>query len=185
MDPRSAGRRDLVFLAVAITGLSRLADGPLLWLAAGLLLAAMLLGSLQVLGEGEPRGVPIELLLLPAVAAVAAIGALRLVPIGLGLVPALALAGVVIDRCLALEAQLEGAIAPPSAEDRSRVVTLTMIVAFAAFAGIAAMVPGGIVAQSNGAAQGTGLSGPELVVLALSAMRSSRSSSATACPRSV
>jgi hypothetical protein len=112
MDPRSAGRRDLVFLAVAIVGLSRLADGPLLWLAAALLLVTMLLGSLQVLGECEPRGVPVESLLLPAVAAVAALGSLRLVRSGRR-VPALH-AGFAIDR--ASPSRLaEGASTPPSA----------------------------------------------------------------------
>lgn len=167
MDPRSAGRRDLVFLAVAIVGLSRLADGPLLWLAAALLMATMLLGSLQVLGEGEPRGVPIESLLVPAVAAVAALGSLRLVPIGLAVVPALALAAFVIDRGLALEARLEGASTPPSAEDKARVVALSMVVAFAAFTGVATMVPGGLVATGDPAARGTALGGTELAVLAL------------------
>jgi len=167
MDPRSAGRRDLVFLAVAIAGLSRFADGPFLWLAAVLMLATVLLGSLQVLGEGEPRGVPVESLMLPAVAAFAAVGSLRLVPVGLLLVPALAVAGWVIDRCLALEARLEGATAPPRAEDRARVVTLSVIVAFAAFTGVAAMVPGGLVEPADGIAPGTPLGGPELIVLAL------------------
>lgn len=166
MDPRSAGRRDLALLAVAVIGLSRFADVPLVWLVAGLLLVAMMLGSLQVLGEGEPRGVPIESLLVPAVAAAASVGVIRLVPVGLALLPAVALAGLVIERALALEERLEGATAPPSADDRTRVVTLAMLVAFAAFSGVAAMVPGGLVAPSDGASS-LGLGGPELAALAL------------------
>ena len=59
------------------------------------LLGAMLLGTLQVLADetlratGDGLGVPIESLILPAVAAVACVGAIRLVPFGLWLVPAL------------------------------------------------------------------------------------------------
>jgi hypothetical protein len=167
MDPRSAGRRDLAVLAVTIVGLSRFADGPLLWLVAGLLLVALLLGSLQVLGEGEPRGVPIESLILPAVAGMAAVGAIRLVPIGLALAPVLFLAGVLVERTLALEDRLEDAAAPPRAEDRTRVVTLVLVVAFAAFTGVAAMVPGGLVAPADGVEPGAALGGESLAVLVL------------------
>lgn len=53
-DDRSA-RRDLALVAVTIVGLSRLLEPPLIWLSAGALLAAMLLGTLQVLhDEGSP-----------------------------------------------------------------------------------------------------------------------------------
>jgi hypothetical protein len=166
MDPRSAGRRDLVLLAVAVIGFSRFADGALLWLIAALLLATMLLGSLQVLGEGEPRGVPIESLLLPAVTAVAALGAMRLVPIGVGLVPALVAAGLVIEWTSALEARLEASTTPLRPEDGTRVLTLTLVVAFVAFTGVAAMVPGGLVGSGQGPATGAGLAGSELAALA-------------------
>ena len=62
--------------------------------SAGALLGAMLLGTLQVLhDEAAPIqawfGVPIESVILPSVAAVACLGAIRLVPFGLWLVPAL------------------------------------------------------------------------------------------------
>ena len=46
---------------------------------------------------------PIESLILPAVAAVACLGAIRLVPFGLWLVPALAITWFIVDRTLALE----------------------------------------------------------------------------------
>jgi len=50
MDDRSA-RRDLALVAVTMVGLSRLLDPPPLWLVAGALLGAMLLGTLQVLHD--------------------------------------------------------------------------------------------------------------------------------------
>ena len=61
----------------------------------------MLLGALQVLAEDDPaaetRGVPIESLILPAVAAVGCLGAIRLVPVGLWLAPALVATGFLVD----------------------------------------------------------------------------------------
>ena len=71
----------------------------------------MLLGALQVLhDEADPReagaGVAIEALILPSVAAIACLGAIRLVPFGLWLVPALAVTFLIVGRTLALEAEL-------------------------------------------------------------------------------
>ena len=86
-----AGRHDLALAAVTVVGLSRLIEPPGIWLAAIFLLGAILLGTLQVLGderarvEGPGLGVPVESLILPAVAAAACVGAIRLVPFGLGL----------------------------------------------------------------------------------------------------
>ena len=85
MDDRPA-RRDLALVAVTLVGLSRLLEPPLIWLCAAALLGAMLLGTLQVLhDEAAPVhawfGVPIESVILPSVAAVACLGAIRLVPV--------------------------------------------------------------------------------------------------------
>ena len=69
-DDGPAARRDLAIAAVTGVGLSRLLDGDAVWLVAGLVLGAMLLGALQVLAEDDPAaetgGVPIESLILPA-----------------------------------------------------------------------------------------------------------------------
>jgi hypothetical protein len=125
-------------------------DGPLVWLAAILLLAAMLVGTLQVLAEtpdeghaGEP-GIAIESLILPAVAAIGCLGAIRLVPVGLAVVPALAATALLIDRALAVEARLAAIDDGPTAEDRSLTLVTMLIVALVAFTGVAAVVPGGI-----------------------------------------
>jgi hypothetical protein len=154
MDDRSA-RRDLALAAVTLVGLSRLLEPPLIWLAAGALLGAMLLGTLQVLhDEATPgqawTGVPIESLILPSVAAVACLGAIRLVPFGLWLVPALGVTWLVVLRTLALEDRINRGAAGLSADDRSALLVTILLVAFLAFTGIAAMVPGGLV-QAGGA----------------------------------
>ena len=154
MDDRSA-RRDLALAAVTLVGLSRLLEPPLIWLVAGALLGAMLIGTLQVLhDEAAPgaawSGVPIESLILPSVAAVACLGAIRLVPFGLWLVPALGITWLIVGRTLALEARINRGSAGLSADDRSALLLTILLVAFLAFTGIAAMVPGGLV-QSGGA----------------------------------
>lgn len=155
LDDRSA-HRDLAIVAVTLVGLSRLIEPPLVWLVAALLLGAMLLGALQVLAdEASPAeaaaGVAIEALILPAVAAVGCLGAIRLVPFGLWLVPALAVTWLLVRRTLALEARIHHATTGLSADDRTAVLVTILLVAFVAFTGVAAMVPGGLVQPSGGA----------------------------------
>lgn len=155
MDDRLA-RRDLALVAVTVVGLSRLLEPPLVWLVAGFLLGAMLLGTLQVLGdEGVTTetwgGVPIESLILPSVAAVACLGAIRLVPFGLWLAPALAVTWLIVGRTLALEGRINRAHEALSDDDRSAVLVTTLLVAFLGFTGVAAMVPGGLVQTGSGA----------------------------------
>jgi hypothetical protein len=146
---RSA-RRDLALVAVTVVALSRLVDPPLIWLTAGALLLAMLLGTLQVLhDEAAPAqawsGVAIESVILPSVAAVACLGAIRLVPFGLWLVPALAVTWLIVGRTLALEDRIHRSGSDLSEEERTALLVTILLVAFLAFTGIAAMVPGGLV----------------------------------------
>ena len=64
MEDRFA-RRDLALAAVTVVGLSRLIEPPGVWLVAIFLLGAILVGTLQVLGDEAVRrdsagSVPIE-----------------------------------------------------------------------------------------------------------------------------
>ena len=151
----SAASRELVALTVVLVGLSRLAEGPALWATAVLTLAAHVLATLEVLGAdpaAEDDGVPVEALLLPGVAAVAAIGALRLVPVGLLLVPALFGAGCLVLAAVSLERRLLARPNGPTADDRAALLSLALLVAFVAFSGIAAAIPGALVEPGGGAA---------------------------------
>lgn len=170
MDDRT-GRRDLALLAVTVVGLSRLTEPPIIWVIAALLLVAMLFGTLQVLADEIPpadaaAGVPIEALILPAVAAVGCLGAIRLVPFGLWLVPAVLLAGLLVARSLAIEARILGSPEGLSVSDRTSLLVTMLLVAFIAFAGVAAMVPGGLVQSSADGAVTPPLSETYLLVLA-------------------
>jgi hypothetical protein len=160
MDDDSA-RRDLALVAVTVVGLSRLLEPPLIWVVAGALLGAMLLGTLQVLhDEAAPVqrwfGVPIESVILPSVAAVACLGAIRLVPFGLWLVPALGVTYFIVMRTLALETRITLGETGLSSDDRTSLLVTLLLVAFLAFTGVAAMVPGGL-ALSGGALAETNL----------------------------
>lgn len=166
-------RRDLALAAVVVVGLSRLAEPPTTWYVAIFLLGAILLGTLQVLGDDEARtnvgglGVPIESLILPAVAAVACVGAIRLVPFGLLLVPALLVTGLIVGRCLALEQRILASPQGLGADERTAVLVTILLVAFLGFVGVAATVPGGLAAPGSEGAAGGPLSERDLLVLAV------------------
>jgi hypothetical protein len=167
-----AARRDLALVAMTVVGLSRLAEPPATWFVAIFLLGAMLIGTLQVLGdeaghsEAAGLGVPIESLILPAIAAVAGVGAIRLVPFGLWLVPAIVIVGVVVARCLDLEARLLAGRDEVDHEGRTAVLLMTLVVAFLAFTGVAATVPGGLVQPGSDGAAGAPLPEGDLLILA-------------------
>jgi hypothetical protein len=143
-----AARRDLALIVVVIVGLARLLDGPLNWLVAVLLLVTTLLGSLQVLAQLDSpeteHGVPIESLILPAIAAIGCMGAITLVPLGALMVPALAATAFLVDRALVLEERILVSDQALTPEDRSSVLVATLLIGFVAFVGVGALVPGGL-----------------------------------------
>jgi hypothetical protein len=169
-ESRATSRRDLVLAAVTIVGLSRFAEGPAVWIVAALLFAAMLVGTLQVLAAADPlaetRGIPIESTLTPSVGAMTAVGALRLVPIGLALLPALLLVAILLDRTLRTESRILSSVREPTPTDRTTILLEAMVVAFLGFIGVAATVPGGF--PEPGAEPGTvtQLSETNLLILA-------------------
>lgn len=154
-DATAGAWKELVTLTVVLVGLSRLAEGPALWAAAALALVAHVLATLEVLGADAATaddGVPVEALLVPGVAAVAAIGALRLVPVGLLLVPGLFAAGFLVLAAVALERRILSRANGASADDRAVLLSLALLVAFVAFSGIAAAIPGAFVEPGGVAA---------------------------------
>jgi len=171
MNSSIAGRRQLVLMASVVIGLSRLLDGPLDWVVAGLLGGSVVAGTLWLLGEGHPRGIALETSIMPALAAMACVGVIQIVPDGLPILVAVGLAAILVDRSLALEQHLFGRVSPASADDRSTLLGLSILVSFLAFIGAAALVQGGLVEPSS-AASGSGLATPlsesTLAVLALS-----------------
>lgn len=167
----SAHRRDLEIVAVTVIGMAAVLTGSLVWLAAALLLAAMVVGSLQLLAEVDgpdaDRGVPVEALIVPSIAAIGCAGAIRLVPLGLAVVPALLLAGVLIDRALVIEERITAAPQGPTEDDRAASLATILLVALVAFVGVAAIIPGGIAGLEPAGAPVPPLALGNLVLLAL------------------
>jgi hypothetical protein len=148
-----SGARDLAIAVGVVVALSRFAPDGFVWPIAVVLLAAVLLGGLQVVAEADPAansaGVPVESLILPGAAALAALGAIRFVPIGLVLVPAIVLAGGLVGLALVTELRLARASGPPSSADRSAILIQILVVGFLGFSGVAALVPGGLPAPGE------------------------------------
>ncbi len=159
-------RRELVLVAVVLVSLARLVPPVDAFLVAGLLPAVMLLAGIGVVGSAQPGSRPFEALLVPATLTGGAGAAIHLVPIGLGIVPALIAFAALLDRALALEMRLAAEVTGATESDRSRVLLVAVVTAFVAFTGIAALVPGGI-AEPGAAGDGSALSAGWLVVLAV------------------
>jgi hypothetical protein len=142
------GARDLAIAVGVVVALARFAPDPFIWPIAVALLAGVFLGALQVVAEADPAsgssGVAVESLILPAGAALAALGAVRLVPVGVALVPAFLLAGGLVGLALVTELRLARASGPPSSTDRTAVLVQVLLVGFLGFAGVAPLVPGGL-----------------------------------------
>lgn len=142
------GARDLAIAVGVTVGLSRFAPDGFVWPIAVVLLAGVILGTLQVVAEADPagqsKGVPIESLLLPGAAALAALGAVRLVPVGIVLAPAFVLAGGIVGLAMVTELRIARSSGPPSSADRTAVLIQVLLVGFLGFVGVATLVPGGL-----------------------------------------
>ncbi len=158
---RTFARRELVLIAVVLVTLGRLVPTDDAFLVAGMLPVVMLLAGMGVVGSARPGSRPLEALLIPAVLTGGTAAAVHLVPVGLGLVPALLAFAVLLDRALALEMRLASQVAGASRSDRSRVLLVAVLTAFVTFTGIATLVPGGLAAPV-GAADGGGVDTPSL-----------------------
>ena len=163
-------RRELVLVAMVLVAAARLVDRDSAFAVAGILPAAMLLAGLGAVGRTESRSRPFEALLIPAVLTGGAGAAVHLVPIGLGLVPALAAFGVVLDRVLALELRLLAQTTGLTESDRSRALLAAVAAAFVAFTGVAALVPGGLAEPGGGVASGGSVALSETGLMALAAV---------------
>jgi hypothetical protein len=163
-----AGSRELVVGVGLIVALSRFVDTPVAWALALLVLGATAFGTLQVLGDMDPavhaRGVPIESLADPAVLAFTGVGVMRLVPVGLLLVPAVGLLLWLLLRDIGIEARLARATTPPSAADRTAVLGMTIVAGFGAFLAIAALVPAALPDAPGGAGGAAAVVNPSQVL---------------------
>ena len=140
-------QRELGLLVGLLVLVARGVDGPLAWPVAGLTFGVVVLGGVRiVLGPTIwSQRTAIAPVLVAGVLAAGAVGAIRVVPVGLWLVPAVVGVALVLEWILGLDRRLAGTTGRLSADDRTMVVAALLAAAFVAFVGVAAAVPGGMV----------------------------------------
>ena len=148
-------RRELVLVVTLLVAMCRAAAHPEAFIVAGLLPVVTFLAAASLLRAGTGSRPPYGALVIPSILAGGAGSAIGLVPAGLGLVPALGAFALLLDGSLALELRLAGVPTTPSEGDRSRIVLAAVGAAFAAFTGVAAIVPGGWADPGAAIASGT------------------------------
>ena len=136
---------ELVSLTVVAAAVGSLLDGIPFWGAVICLAAVSGWGAFAFLLGYEPRGVPIESLAVPVVAAFGTLGIAHLVGAGPLALVALVVGGAVLGVSLALEKRLLGPEDAAGARRRNQLLELMLVVAFLAFAGVAGGIPGAIV----------------------------------------
>jgi len=140
-----------VLVAVLLVAMTRLVEQPAAFVVASMLPFVIVVAGVGIL-EGDDSTVrPVGALLIPAVLTGGAGAAIGLIEPGLALVPYLAVFAFLLDRTLALEMRLLAQPGVATDSDRARVLLAAVAAAFAAFTGVAALVPGGM-AQPGGAA---------------------------------
>jgi hypothetical protein len=140
---------ELALLATALVTLGVVVPAPAVFLVALLAGAAVGLGMLALIAAESPGARALEATLLPAVMAGATILAGRLVPPGLLIVPVVAAAALLILAALEAERRVRRRVHGPTAGDRGAIRALALVAAAAAFAGIAAGIPGALVEPSG------------------------------------
>lgn len=147
-------RRELILISLVVAGMGRLVEPPGAWVVALFLVALLALGSRRAIGDVGPVGPTApESAVMAGVAGFGIFGALHLVPVGLLLLPALAAGGFVLQSVLVLEMHLATRPNGPTPADRSGVVGFSLLLAFIAFTGVAALVPGGMVFSIDAASR--------------------------------
>jgi len=148
--------RTLTLLTIGFIGLASLPlaapsvemDWRAQWLVAVLVGGAAAYGAFQLYGEDEPRGVPIESLITPALVAVAVYAAIP-AAVWMGTHPAFAIVAALVGGAVLLRTAIDAELPfvrlgdLPVARDRRVVEGLLFGAAFLVFVGVAATLPGG------------------------------------------
>lgn len=150
----AAARHELVLGTAALLALAVPAGPAGAPLVAALVPLVVLVAGAGALGGGRGSR-PLVPLLLPAVLAGGAAGVIQVVPAGLGTLLALAALAAALDRVVALEVEIRAQPGGVSEGERARILVAAVATAFVGFAGVAALVPGGMPEPSVGQAAGS------------------------------
>ncbi len=166
-------RQELLLVAVILVAIGRFVGSPAWFAVVGLMPPVILVAGSAVLRSDERPGRPFIPLLIPAVLVGGAAAAVHIVPPGLGLVPALGVFALALDRTLRLELRLMVQATGITDSDRLKLVAAAVVAAVIAFTGVACLVPGGLpepgaagVSAGQGGGTGTALTPAWLAVIA-------------------
>jgi hypothetical protein len=151
--------------ALAAIGFIVAADA--VWPAALLVAGATAAGTFLLLAELDPRGVPIEALATPVVAAAALTCLTAFVGVGAWSLPVLGGGAILTGLALSIERRLLGPADESHARARQQLMPFAVLLAFVGFVAVAASVPGGLVEPASGTQGSAGLDEPGLLVLAV------------------
>ncbi|MFI5253989.1 MAG: hypothetical protein ACHQ15_00815 [Candidatus Limnocylindrales bacterium] len=159
---------NLTLLLIGLAGLTSLLSGAALWLGFLIVGAAAAFGAFQLLGDVDPRGVPIESLTTPVVAAMATAGLAHLSGANAAMVLVLAGGGLLLAATLVLETWLMGPADEMHARRERQLAPLVVLLAFLGFAGAAASVVAGLaVPQHPGLGQTAAIDAGSMLLLAV------------------
>jgi hypothetical protein len=158
---------NLTLLLVGLAGLAALLNGPALWFGYLIVGAAAAFGAFQLLGEIDPRGVPVESLATPAGAALCTAGLAHLVGANAAMLAILAGGALLLAAALILETRLMGPADEARARRERQLVPLVVLLAFLGFAGAAGSVVAGLAAPLPGTNQAAAIDGPSLLLMAV------------------
>ncbi len=166
-----AGFRDplaeLALVGTTLVGIGSLVQAPLVFVVACLAAAAVGLGMLAVIEPDSTGSAQLHAVIVPGVAVGGSIMAVRLLPPGLLLVPAVACAAVLLSATLTVERRIQGRVHGPTPGDRGAVRALALIAGALAFAGVAAGIPGALVEPNGFGVPGAPVPADAVAILAL------------------
>jgi hypothetical protein len=134
---------NLVTLVVAVAAIALFLRGPAFWLGSLLVVGATAFGAFSVLADLDPRGVPLESLAAPSVAAFATVGLAHLGGPTLAGLLSLALGGGLVGVSLFMEARLLLSTEIAQGRRQQQSLPLVVLLAFLSFVAIAGAIDGG------------------------------------------
>jgi hypothetical protein len=158
---------NLALLLVGLGGIASLLGGAAAW--AGLLVvgAAAAFGAFQLLADADPRGVPVEALTTPAVAAMSTTALAHVVGADASMIAILAGGALLVAATLVIERRLMDPADDAHERHQRQLIPLAVLLAFLAFAGVAGTVVAGLPAPATGSGGPVAVDGGSLLLMAV------------------
>jgi len=158
---------NLALLLVGLAGLASLLGGAAFWVGLLIVGAAAAYGAFQLLADADPRGVPVESLTTPAIAAMSTAALAHVGGAEAAMVAVLAAGGLMVATSLAMERWLMDPADEAHARHERQLHPLVVLLAFLGFAGAAGSVVAGLPVLAPGTGGPASIDGPSLLLMAV------------------